>query len=190
LKTPHRITHELALKGSQSVMEEFLEVVSPLGSKLGPILIQLPPKFTNENITTLNEFIDHLPGNFQYAIEFRHFSWYNMNTFDLLSKYNVGWEIIDFPRIPREINLTSNFLYVRWIGVNNLYHYHTFERIDRSEELKWWFDEIQAKAHLADRIYGYFNNDYAGFAVGTAIRFKKIAHLPDSFGNALQERFM
>jgi uncharacterized protein YecE (DUF72 family) len=49
-KTPRLITHDLQLIGAQAAMDEFLYSIQFLQEKLGPILIQLPPKFGQENI--------------------------------------------------------------------------------------------------------------------------------------------
>lgn len=175
LKTPRRITHELALREANSLMDEFLEAILPLGEKIGPVLIQLPPSFTQDNYATLSGFLKSLPPEFQYAVEFRHKSWYNEKTVDLLSENKVCWTTIDYPKLPREIYITTRFIYIRWIGINNLYHYHTHERVDKTEQLKTWIEIMDSAAESVDEIFGYFNNDYAGFAAGTCERFKRIA---------------
>jgi uncharacterized protein YecE (DUF72 family) len=189
LKTPHVITHELCLKGAQGLMSEFLDSVYPLQEKLGPVLIQLPPSFTQENLVILREFLGALPASYRYAVEFRHSSWFNDRTAQLLSEYQVCWVSIDFPRIPKKIIPTTDFLYIRWIGVNNLYHYHSYERVDRSEQLLWWLKAIRVFETDIPITYGFFNNDYAGFAAGTCKRFMFLAGLMDEEQNPpYQER--
>jgi uncharacterized protein YecE (DUF72 family) len=175
LKTPRRITHELGLKSAQRLMNEFLDIIQPLGKKLGPILIQLPPRYSQDNYMVLAEFLEYLPKTHQFAIEFRHASWYNAKTAELLSQYHVCWVTIDYPKLPKEIIQTTRFLYIRWIGINNMYHHHTHERVIKTDQLKWWLDLIRSADGQFDTIYGYFNNDYAGFAAGTCKRFKQIA---------------
>jgi uncharacterized protein YecE (DUF72 family) len=171
LKIPRIITHDLRLQRSQGLIEEFLDSISPIYDKAGPILFQLPPSFSQDQYTTVADLLNELPASFRYAFEFRHPSWYNNQTTDLLAKYKVGWVSIDYPKLPRQINLTADFLYVRWIGVNNMYHLHSFERVDKSIELRTWIDLIRPRLDKISEIYGYFNNDYAGFAVGTCRRF-------------------
>jgi uncharacterized protein YecE (DUF72 family) len=179
LKTPRRITHELGLRGAQGLMVEFIDSLQPLREKLGPILIQLPPKYTIVNHSVLGEFLEYLPGKCQYAIEFRHASWYNPKTTELLSHHQVCWVTSDIPNLPKEIIPTSNFYYIRWIGVNGMYEHHTHERVDKSNELRWWLEAIRPISEHIPTIYGFFNNDYAGFAAGTCKRFKLIAGLSD-----------
>jgi uncharacterized protein YecE (DUF72 family) len=47
-----------------------------------------------------------------------------------------------------------------------------------SSHLKWWWESIKLYLDRVNSIYGFFNNDYAGFAAGTCNRFKMIAGLP------------
>lgn len=183
VKTPRRITHELGLKDTQGLMTEFLDSLHPLGDKLGPILIQLPPRFSQANYSILDEFLETLPRTHQFAIEFRHSSWYTAETTQLLSHHQVCWVASDFPNLPKEIILTSNFLYIRWIGENGMYQHHTYERVDKTDELRSWRDIIRPVSEHVSIIYGFFNNDYTGFAAGTCKRFKQIAGLRDPMEN-------
>jgi uncharacterized protein YecE (DUF72 family) len=179
VKTPRLITHDLRLTGTQGIMGEFIESILPIKEKLGPILIQFPPSFTRRKLSLLDEFLKTLPQPYQYAVELRHASWYTDDTFQLLSQYHVGWVTIDFPNLPKKINLTADFLYIRWIGINNQYQYHSYEREDTTPQLRWWLHEINTYIDRIPRIYGFFNNDYAGFAAGTCLRFKRLAGFTD-----------
>ena len=179
LKTPRVITHDLGLHGTQGLMSEFLDTLHPLQSKIGPILIQLPPSYTQEYYSVLEEFLVSLPQSHRYAIEFRHSSWYNEKTAKLLSQNHVCWVAIDYPNLPKNINLTTDFLYLRWIGINNLYHHHSYERVDKTSQLKWWLQAINPFLEQVSAVFGFFNNDYAGFAAGTCNRFMVISGLKD-----------
>jgi uncharacterized protein YecE (DUF72 family) len=175
VKTPRLITHDLGLTGAQGLMDEFLEAILPIKEKMGPILIQFPPSFTQAKLGLLEVFLRTLPEVYQYAVEFRHASWYKEATSQLLSHYHIGLVAIDYPQLPMQINLTADFIYIRWIGINNRYHFHSFEREDTSSQLHWWLHEIEPNLESVSHIYGFFNNDYAGFAAGTCLRFKKLA---------------
>lgn len=177
VKTPRRITHELGLRNAQELMVEFIDSLHDLGNKLGPILIQLPPRYSQENYSILSEFIESLPRIHRYAIEFRHVSWYNEKTAHLLSQNQVCWVSSEFPGLPRDIVPTTSYLYIRWIGINNTYHHHSHERVEKTSELHWWLKQILPCFAQIPVVYGFFNNDYAGFAAGTCYRFKQIAGL-------------
>jgi uncharacterized protein YecE (DUF72 family) len=179
LKTPRTITHELGLRGAQGFMTEFLDALHPLQEKAGPILIQLPPSYTQERYFILQEFLESLPQTHRYAIEFRHSSWYNDKTTQLLSQYHVCWVSIDYPNLPRQINLTTDFHYLRWIGVNGMYHLHSYEREDKTSQLRLWLRAILPYKDQMPEIFGFFNNDYAGFAAGSCKRFMLLAGLLD-----------
>jgi uncharacterized protein YecE (DUF72 family) len=179
LKTPRTITHDLGLKNVQGLMNEFTDILFPLKEKLGPILIQLPPSFTQENLKLLGDFLDTLTPSYRYAVEFRHPSWYNEKTTQLLSERQICWVSIDFPNVPKKIIPTTDFLFIRWIGINNLYHYHSFERVDKNDQLKSWLKAILVFQSEIPTMYGYFNNDYTGFAAGTCKRFILLAGLND-----------
>jgi uncharacterized protein YecE (DUF72 family) len=176
-KTPHEITHELCLKGAQGLMSEFLDTLYPLREKMGPVLIQLPPSFSQENFQVLSDFLEALPPSFRFAVELRHSSWFNDQTAQLLSQTHICWVSIDFPRIPKKIIPTTDFLYIRWIGINNKYHYHSYERLDKNEQLSWWLQNLRQVNPEIQTLYGFFNNDYTGFAAGTCKRFMRLAGL-------------
>jgi uncharacterized protein YecE (DUF72 family) len=177
LKTPRAITHELGLKRAQGMMDDFLEALKPLQKKAGPILVQLPPSYSQDYFLSLKDFIENLPPTHQYAIEFRHPSWYNDKTRQLLASHHIGWVSIDYPNLPTLVNDTAEFLYFRWIGVNGMYQRHTLERVDKTEPLRQWQQAINPYLSKVKAIYGFFNNDYAGFAAGTCKRFMQLVGL-------------
>jgi uncharacterized protein YecE (DUF72 family) len=188
LKTPRTITHQLGLQGSHGLMLEFLDALLPLQEKTGPILIQLPPSYTQDNYFILQEFLENLPQTHRFAIEFRHYSWFNEKTTQLLSQHQVCWVTIDYPNLPRLINITTDFLYIRWIGINGIYHHHSYEREDKTDQLRWWLRTILPCSEQIPVIYGFFNNDYSGFAAGSCKRFKLVAGLEEEGDTPYQER--
>jgi uncharacterized protein YecE (DUF72 family) len=74
LKAPQRITHQKKLAGAGEDIRYFFEVTTELGSKLGPVLFQLPP-YLRCDVPRLREFISILPRDARIAFEFRHESW-------------------------------------------------------------------------------------------------------------------
>ena len=177
-KLPRTITHEMGLIGTRGLVDEFIDAMRLLGDKLGVILIQFPPSFTSTSLPALEAFLKDIPTVVRFAVEFRHRSWYTPQTVELLTAHRICWAAIEFPRLPNQINITTDFLYIRWIGKHGSYTRHTHERVDRSSHLKWWWETIKLYLDRVDSIYGFFNNDYAGFAAGTCNRFKIIAGLP------------
>jgi hypothetical protein len=65
-----------------------------------------------------------------------------------------------------EIHLTADFTYFRWHGrgTRPWYDYHY-----SIEELEEWVPRVEEVRNRVDRIYGYFNNHYHGYAVENCI---------------------
>jgi len=185
LKTPRAITHDAGLVNVQDEMKLFLERVSLLGDALGVVLLQFPPSFRSDNLQVLENFLAELPSGYRFAVEIRDPSWMVVPAggdepvlAQLLTKYGVCWAAIMYPSLPERIFATTDWLYIRWIGQHGSYEVHDYERVDRTENLTAWCDQIQGLSDRLSEVYGFLNNDYAGFAVGTADHLKIILDLP------------
>lgn len=99
VKVPKAITHTGKLVNSGAALQEFLQSVAGLGNKLGPLLIQLPPKLAFEEgmahdfFTTLREF--HIG---DVALEPRHESWFAATAEDLLRSFTIARVAADPPK--------------------------------------------------------------------------------------------
>src|SRR5437763_3571179 len=74
LKANQGITHFARLKDTGERLGRFLEAVTPLGPRLGPILFQCPPNLKYD-ADVFDRFLADLaaaPGSHRYAMEFRH----------------------------------------------------------------------------------------------------------------------
>jgi uncharacterized protein YecE (DUF72 family) len=190
-KTPREITHELGLslaRGAGDTMVGFLEAVRAFGSRLGPVLIQLPPSFDTRELPVLAEFLAALPLDLRFAVEVRHPSWYETTKTGpfsedrsglrhILADLQMAWVALDYLTLPRQIVPTTGYLYIRWIGQHGHFVQRGREEIDVSARLAWWWDQIRRHAQQVPRIYGFFNDDYAGYAPATCNRFKALAGL-------------
>ena len=183
VKTPKDVTHAT---GPGTVADrvrpaaEFVEAVRGFGEKLGVILIQFPPSFDAGAHRHLDTFLAALPRDVRYAVEFRHDSWDCERTADLLREHRCGWVAADYlTREPWEITATADFLYVRWVGRHGTYPTLDRERIDATERLKWWKREIERCKEIGT-VWGFFNNDYTGYGIGTANRMKRLVGQPVS----------
>ena len=170
-KIPQLITHEKKLDVKQGVEEDlrkFVELMEPLytNGKLGCLLIQLPPKF-EINLDLLEKFLETLPTQVRFAVEFRDPTWLNNETWKLLQKYNVAYTIVDEPLLPPEIKVTAKIAYFRWHGKGTRpwYNYRY-----RKEELEPWVPKIKELAEKVDVVYGYFNNHFHGYAVENCLQ--------------------
>src|SRR5207253_185200 len=73
-------------------LNSFLRAIEPLAPKLQVILIQLPPSFApKDGKTALRKFLEQLPQDFRFAIEFRRAGWHRPQFIRLLEKYRICW---------------------------------------------------------------------------------------------------
>jgi len=169
-KLPKLITHEKKLdltEGIEEDLQKFIELIEPLylSGKLGCILIQLPPKFDKPK--ELEDFFKALPTHVRFAVEFRAPSWMKAETWSLLEKYHVAYTIVDEPLLPPEIHITSNITYFRWHGHGTRPWYNYRYRV---EELEPWIPKIRETSEKVEKVYGYFNNHYHGYAVENCLQ--------------------
>jgi uncharacterized protein YecE (DUF72 family) len=180
-KFPRLITHEKRLSEPEKEFRYFFDVMRPLHHKVLALLLQLPPSLTaKEGLKKLRAMIPMLDSDFRYAIEVRHQSWFDKDVYKLLSDNNIclAWSQLDTIQTPPE--LTSDFLYLRFIGDRSIDE-KDFGKVqkDRLKELKRWSDEVnRLKDDIKFAIIAA-NNHYAGFGPATANSFRKIVGLKE-----------
>src|SRR5690349_19803919 len=187
LKFPRAATHDDGLAGRVSLdtLEEFVERIAPLGTRTGPILIQLPAEFGPSRRSRLEGFLDRLPGALNWAVEFRDPAWMETNMLEALAARRIALALTDSPFVPLErmLELASSFgdgamkgadfAYVRWLGTRDLTDYsHT--QIDRTAELARWARVLPGMLERGIDVYGYFNNHYAGHSPASARAFLEL----------------
>src|SRR5579883_2485944 len=86
VKASRYITHMKKLKDPEKALEKFFSCADGLGSKLGPILFQLPPRW-KRNAERMRDFLAALPENHRYAFELRDPDWFHGEIFSLLEKH-------------------------------------------------------------------------------------------------------
>jgi uncharacterized protein YecE (DUF72 family) len=77
VKMPKTVTHEGRLREVAEPLQRFLGEIAGLGSKLGPVLIQLPPSLKFDS-AVMEPFFQMLRGSFdgELVCEPRHASWF------------------------------------------------------------------------------------------------------------------
>jgi uncharacterized protein YecE (DUF72 family) len=101
-KVPRHITHELRLRGDDSIraLGEFLAAIDPLGARVGPVQVQLPPSFGPDSLATLRSFVARLPSSQGWVVELRHASFFDGGPAhravdDLLGAAGIGRVVLD-----------------------------------------------------------------------------------------------
>ena len=177
MKVSRFITHIKKLKGVKVAWKKFLKNALNLKEKLGPILFQFPPSFRSDrdNIQRLEEFMKDSQKickklltkdndlRIKLAFEFRHNSWCRKEIYKLLEKYNIGWVIADSKRYPKKEVCTSDFVYIRMHGPDELFasKYSNYQIRKLSNLIKKYLKNNK-------EVYVYFNNDFYGYAIENA----------------------
>jgi uncharacterized protein YecE (DUF72 family) len=170
-KLPKVITHEKKLdlsRGADADLARFVDAMTPLATsgKLGCLLIQLPPSF-GFDLNGLEEFFRVLPHNVRFAVEFRNLTWMREETWPLLERYRVAYVNVDEPLLPAETHLTADFSYFRWHGRGKRVW---FDYRYSKEELAPWVPRVAETGRKVERVYGFFNNHYHGYAVENCLQ--------------------
>jgi uncharacterized protein YecE (DUF72 family) len=158
LKAPQRITHFQRLKGAASTLKDFLKVASTLKSQLGPLLFQLPPNM-KKDAPRLKSFLKLLPKATRAAFEFRHQSWFDDETFDLLRAHNTALclaEADDDLKVP--IVATTDWGYLRLRRANYT-----------PAALKKWAQQVKAQPWR--ETFVFFKHEETGTAPKFAKKF-------------------
>ncbi|MET1077396.1 MAG: DUF72 domain-containing protein [Pseudomonas sp.] len=99
VKMPQALSHQQRLCNSEALLDGFLSQVAGLGSKLGCLLLQLPPSLGFEPrvvATFLQALRDRHAG--AVALEARHSSWFVPEVEALLQDYRLARVAADPPR--------------------------------------------------------------------------------------------
>ena len=106
-KVPKAISHEGKLADNIERAHEFIRIMSQLGTRLGPMFLQLPPRYSPKLLGDLQAFLAQWPPEVRLAVEVRHLDWFdspnNETLNQLLSHHNMARVTIDTRPI-RDLN--------------------------------------------------------------------------------------
>jgi uncharacterized protein YecE (DUF72 family) len=161
-KANRKITHFMKLKGTKGEFEIFLSGLKPIESKLGCVLVQLPP-YMKEDYGILETFLSETPKRFAIAVELRHSSWFGPKLNELLSKYNAALCVADTEDMKPVFEKTADFGYVRLRR----------SRYSQTELNKWSARLREFAAGLKDCCV-YFMHDETGDSANGAAKFSSL----------------
>lgn len=100
VKIPSAITHDRRLAGTAPLLKTFLADLAPLGSRLGCLLVQLPPSLAFDT-RVARAFFTALRKQFDGGVAFepRHASWFEDRADRLLDGFKVARVAADPPRV-------------------------------------------------------------------------------------------
>jgi uncharacterized protein YecE (DUF72 family) len=164
VKVPRAITHERQLIDTGPLLAQFLAEASGLSTKLGPLLVQLPPSLAFERVVAAAFFgtIRSQHGG-AIACEPRHPSWFTSEADILLVEHQVARVAADPARVPgaERPGGWDALIYLRLHGSPRTYWSpYAPERVDellrpaqaaiRAQEVWCIFDNTASGAALAD----------------------------------------
>lgn len=85
-KVPKAISHERKLMDNIDRAREFIKVMSQFGTRLGPMFLQLPPRYSPKLLADLQAFLAVWPPDVRLAVEVRHLDWFNSPHDELLDQ--------------------------------------------------------------------------------------------------------
>jgi uncharacterized protein YecE (DUF72 family) len=139
-----------------------------LGPKAGPVLFQLPPRFT-ANPERLDRFMRLVPRRWRVSFEFRDDSWYCSEVFKLLRKHDVALCISDHHDAPAPWRVTAPFVYVRGHGPTGRYKGHYSD-----STLRNWSRKVARWKRGRKDVYVYFDNDQKSAAPADALKLMRL----------------
>jgi uncharacterized protein YecE (DUF72 family) len=182
VKMSRLITHSHRLRGAEELVRNFLDRVAGLGPHLGPVLVQLPPRFPRDRglLTTFLETLracepsQLLPGaagpaSVAYSFEFRDLDWLHDDVFDLLERHDAAFCIYHLAGYETPHVVTSRLAYVRLHGPAGAYAGRYGER-----PLRAWAAEAAGWAAAGHDVRVYFDNDQEGAAPRDAETLRRL----------------
>jgi uncharacterized protein YecE (DUF72 family) len=173
VKIPKAITHEAKLVNAGTLLQTFLDECRGLGEKLGPLLVQLPPKLifgaavAHEFFTTLRKLYSG-----PTACEPRHASWFAPEADRLLRDFEIARVAADPPKGSPLAAKPGG-----WQGI----HYYRLHGAPRTYYSGYSDESLRALAatlqeFTAPQTWVIFDNTALGHATANALKFARRLH--------------
>ena len=168
LKGSRAVTHFKRLLPGAKSTALLLSRSKGLGEHREPVLWQLPGTL-KKDLSRLQNFLRTLDNQIGHAIEFRDPSWIDKEVFDILKRRGVVNVAVSSEKMPKCFEVTGNFVYVRFHGLEGgAAHDYT----DR--ELRPWVKFLRICAARGVPGFVYFNNDMNTRAPFNALRLMEL----------------
>ncbi len=173
LKLWRAVTHNKGFVYREEDLERFFEMADQMPKK-GALLIQLPPKLTDDYVDHLEKLLDTISDldpdrAWPLAVEFRNLSWYQDHVYSLLDAHRGSVVLHDMATGTVDVNEEAPFIYMRYHGPNGGDYRGSYEPDfleEQSHAIRGWL--AQGKD-----VYVYFNNTM-GTASQDALTLKSL----------------
>lgn len=172
VKMSRYLTHLKRLIDPEEPIQRFMERAVGLRPKLGPVLIQLPPRFevAVERLSRVLDLVARDWPGVRVAVEFRDSSWYVDPVRELLERHGAALVLADSPRRRQPRWRTADWGFVR---------FHEGRATPRpcygTRALQTWAERIASMWNAQQDVYVFFNNDPRACALRDAIVFARLA---------------
>jgi uncharacterized protein YecE (DUF72 family) len=176
VKASRYLTHTRALRDPEAAVSRLLDRAAGLGNRLGPVLLQLPPRLRRDT-GVLDACLACFPEGVRVAVEPRHPTWWTPEVCRLLTRH--GAALCWGDRRGRPVTplwRTTDWGYLRL-------HQGAASPPPRygRRAIRHWARRIVETWHSGEDVFVYFNNDTDAAAPRNAVEFERAvtAH-PDS----------
>ncbi len=169
IKASRYLTHVRRLKEPKEPVRRLLEAVEGLGSKRGPILLQLPPNQRFDPVL-LSAALSEFPKEIKVAVEVRHQSWLVDDLRRVLQDHGAALCLTDTRNRRSPLWRTTSWGYVRFHeGCASPSPSYGRTALDS------WAGRIASLWSNDEDVFCYFNNDVGACAPRDAARFVSAA---------------
>ena len=170
VKAPKTFTHVNALKVAPAELKRFLEEAGSLGTRLGPLLFQLPPKLAFDAVVS-GRFLASLRANFNGPVvwEPRHPSWFAPKAESLLREFFISRVAADPAIVPEALHPGGSLDTI-------YYRLHGSPRKYSSPYSDEYLAQLAANlcTFRAHEIWCIFDNTASGAALGNALELASL----------------
>ena len=162
LKASRYLTHVRRLRDPAQPVDTLMERAIGLKSRLGPVLLQLPPNLKADP-SALYETLAAFHDRARVAVELRHNSWFTDEVRAVLESHNAALCLVDGGAVDVPRWKTTNWSYVRFHqGKGKPPPCYTRSALDA------WAKDLSTKWKRSEDVFCYFNNDPNGCALRDA----------------------
>jgi uncharacterized protein YecE (DUF72 family) len=169
-KMSRYLTHVRRLKEPSEPVGRFLSHAQGLGSKLGPVLLQLPPTL-RADAGLLEEVLGAFPAGVRVALEPRHDSWFLDEIAAVLSEHNAAMCLTDRKAEPvTPVWRTADWTFLRFHEGTGSPH-PCYKR----STMETWVERLaESWGKKRSDLFVFFNNDPRACALRDAVVFAEL----------------
>ncbi|GAA1967860.1 DUF72 domain-containing protein [Catenulispora subtropica] len=169
VKASRYLTHIKRLRGPREPVRRLMDAAQSLGTRLGPVLLQLPPTLRAVP-DDLDACLRCFPAGQRVAVEPRHESWWVPEVRKVLERHGAALCWADRgSHLMTPLWRTADWGYVRLHDGRAAGHHYGRRALAR------WSERILGERPASADFYVYFNNDMGGAAVRDAVAFARAA---------------